>query len=297
MNIAEKLDNRLKRYLVWDRSVRVFHWVNVFCVTGLVVVGLVILNNKMLGISDDGKIILKTVHVYIGYVFILNLVWRLIWGFLGNKYSRWKAILPFGKAYRKSLSKQLKGELSQSPPIFLGHSPIARLMITLMFLLMIIQAATGLVLAGTDLYLPPFGHEIAEWVTQADEDHSKIAEIKPYSMKNIDEESYKQMKAFRKPFVTVHLYTFYILLGAIFLHLAGVLFTELKERSGIVSAMFTGEKIFSGKPVDLYSTRSFILGFYNKFWTTVMVVFIHHVCPRLDLSNAQQVVQIISRAI
>ena len=110
---------------------------------------------------------------------------------------------------------------------------------------------TGLILAGTDLYLPPFGHEIAEWVTNAGGDHSKIADLKPYSQTNIDQESYDEMKAFREPIITMHLYTFYILLTAIFLHLFGVLLTELKERSDLVSAMFTGEKVFSEKPIDL----------------------------------------------
>ena len=35
----------LDQYHVWDRTVRVFHRVNFICVTGLLAVGLVILNN------------------------------------------------------------------------------------------------------------------------------------------------------------------------------------------------------------------------------------------------------------
>jgi cytochrome b len=59
----------------------------------------VILNAKSLGVSGEGKILLKTIHAYIGYVFVINLSWRLVWGFIGNKYVRWKAILPIGKGY------------------------------------------------------------------------------------------------------------------------------------------------------------------------------------------------------
>ena len=84
--------NQLEFYSVWDRTTRWFHWINVICITGLVGVGVVILNNKILGVSDDGKLLLKTVHVYIGYVFVFNLAWRIIWGFIGNKFSRWKSI-------------------------------------------------------------------------------------------------------------------------------------------------------------------------------------------------------------
>jgi len=240
-----------KQYHVWDRTVRIFHWVNVLCVIGLIGVGLVILNNKALGVTTDGKILLKTVHVYIGYLFVLNLGWRIIWGFLGNRYARWAAILPFGEAYKQSLGLFVEGTKKGNPPRYLGHNPIARLMVALLFLLLSLQAVTGLVLAGTDLYLPPFGHEIAEWVTGSGEDHSKLADLKPYSKTNVDPESYKAMRDFRKPFITIHGYVFYTLLIAILLHLIGVVVSELRERCGLVSAMFTGKKVFDEKPVDL----------------------------------------------
>ena len=56
-------DNELKYYSVWDRTTRLFHWLNVICITGLVGVGIVILNAKALGVSGEGKVILKTIHV------------------------------------------------------------------------------------------------------------------------------------------------------------------------------------------------------------------------------------------
>lgn len=88
--------NELKTYSVWDASVRWFHWLNLICILGLVAVGVAILNDKALGVTNDGKILLKTVHVWIGYVFVLNLLWRLIWAFIGEAHARWRAILPAG---------------------------------------------------------------------------------------------------------------------------------------------------------------------------------------------------------
>ena len=105
-------------------------------------------------------------------------------------------------------------------------------------------------LAGTDLYLPPFGHEIAEWVTGAGEDHEKIRNLKPGAKDDVDPEAYAEMRQFRKPFITIHVYSFYALLVAIFLHIAAVVLTELRERNALVSAMFTGSKILPRKPVD-----------------------------------------------
>ena len=235
-------------YRAWDPIVRLFHWINVLCILGLIAVGLVILNAKTLGVSTEGKILLKTVHVYIGYVFAVNLSWRLLWGFIGGRFARWRAILPLGGRYVHWLGLYLKGTQSGHTPHFLGHNPMARLMVTLLFALLTTQMVTGLVLAGTDLYYPPFGGKIAEWVAQSPE---QADAVKPYSKANVNPDSYKAMRDFRKPYITLHVWVFYTLLGAIFVHLAGVVYSELKEQCGLVSAMFTGNKYFDHKPVDL----------------------------------------------
>jgi len=237
----------LKEYAVWDKPVRIFHWVNVLCVLGLIAIGVVILNAKVLGIGTDGKILLKTWHVYIGYVFVINLIIRIIWGFKGSHYAKWRSVLPTGEAYWDRFADYLVGLRKHKPVAFLGHNPLARLMVTLMFLLMSLQALTGLVLAGTDVYMPPFGGVIKQWVAT---DETTVEQVKPYSKQGVDEASYQSMRSFRKPFITLHYYTFYLLVTVIILHILGVVFTELRERNGIISAMFTGKKVFDSKPVD-----------------------------------------------
>lgn len=241
----------LKQYYAWSRAVRIFHWINFICVIGLLGVGLVIFNNKVLGISTDGKILLKTIHVYIGYAFVLNLGWRLIWAFIGDRYSRWKSIIPFTKEHRASFKAYVEGEKNGNPAFFLGHNPLGRIMVAFLFLLLSTQAITGLVLAGTDIYFPPFGQQIVEWIA---EDKNNTAEIKPYSKVNVNEENYKAMRDFRKPFINTHVYVFYALLGAILLHIIGVVVSELREKTGLVSAMFTGIKTSAKKPVDTEET-------------------------------------------
>jgi Ni,Fe-hydrogenase I cytochrome b subunit len=121
MNQTVESSGLLKQYHVWDRSVRIFHWVNVLCVLGLVAVGTVILNSKALGVTPDGKVLLKTVHVYIGYIFVLNLSWRLAWAFLGNRFSRWQSIIPFTKEHRASFKVFLDGEKNNDHAFFLGQ--------------------------------------------------------------------------------------------------------------------------------------------------------------------------------
>lgn len=160
-------------------------------------------------------------------------------------------ILPLGKDYFLSLREYIIGVKSGKPPAYLGHNPVARLMVFLLFLLLAIQAITGLVLAGTDVYMPPFGNQVVEYIAAVDENQNRIGEIRAGYKDNINEKAYEEMRTFRKPFITIHYYLFFVLLAAIFLHIIGVIVTEVKEKNTIVSAMITGKKYFSAKPVDI----------------------------------------------
>jgi cytochrome b len=241
-------------YSAWDLTTRWFHWINLLCVLALAVLGLAILNEKSFGVSADGKILLKTLHVYVGYVFAINLAWRLIWAFFGSSRARWRALLPVGRGYTDALSQYVRGFFRGEAPSYLGHNPLGRLMVSLLLLLLTAQAVTGLVLAGTDLYKPPFGGAIAEWVTNGDPD--KLATLTPGSKDAVDPIAYDQMREFRKPFIATHEYSFYALVVLILLHIAGVVITEIREKSGLVSAMITGEKMLTEAPIDDRQTKS-----------------------------------------
>ena len=66
--------SEMKSYQVWDAPTRWFHWINVLCVIGLIAIGVAILNAKALGVTNDGKVLLKVVHVWFGYVLAINLL-------------------------------------------------------------------------------------------------------------------------------------------------------------------------------------------------------------------------------
>ena len=113
----------------------------------------------------------------------------------------------------------------------------------MLFLLLVIQLATGLVIAGTDLFWPPFGHWFAQWVAAPGVDPTAV---QPGVSVLIDKASYDAMRAFRQPFVAVHEFAFYTLAFVILLHLVAVVFTELHEGW----QHFTGRKILSSRPPD-----------------------------------------------
>ncbi len=237
-----------REYRVWDRSQRVFHWINALAVLTLASFGTVILNAGTLGMPDEpGKVLFKTVHVYLGYIFIINLVWRLVWGFIGGPYARWRALLPGGHGFGKRLAGFIRGFLSGKPPTYLGHNPVARIYLSLLVLLLIVQGTTGLVIAGTDVYMPPFGSTMREWVASDTHDPSLV---KPYAPDTVNADAYAEMRAFRSPFVEVHEYNFFILLTLIAIHVIVAVCTELREGGAIISAMFTGRKILDKPPED-----------------------------------------------
>jgi cytochrome b len=239
--------NELKAYPAWDAGVRWFHWINLLCLLGLIAVGVVILNAKTLGIPNDGKILLKTVHVLIGYVFAINLLWRLVWAFIGSPRARWRALLPGGHGYRDELRAYLSDVRAGRPRQYLGHNPLGRIAVTLLLVLLLVQAVTGLVLAGTDLFYPPVGALIARSIAAPGVDPGTLV---PYAKEMYDAAAYEAMRTLRKPFITVHYYGFYLLLGLGVIHILAVVITELREGSNLISAMFTGRKVLSGPPAD-----------------------------------------------
>jgi Ni/Fe-hydrogenase 1 B-type cytochrome subunit len=237
----------LVSYPVWDRSTRWFHWVNFACVVALAAIGTAILYEKELGVTDSGKGLLKTTHIWFGYVFAVNLTWRVLWIFIGNRHARWSAILPFHPGYGAALKTYLRELIAGDVRPYLGHNPLARASVSILLVLLILQAGTGLVLAGTDIYYPPFGHWIAGWIAAPGVDPSSIV---PYDKTGTEPGSWEAMRSFRSVFLTIHYWNFYALLVVIVLHITGVVVTELREGGSVVSAMFTGRKVFDREPRD-----------------------------------------------
>lgn len=239
---------QLETYSVWDPVVRWFHWINVLCVLGLIAVGVAILNDKALGVDNDGKILLKSVHVYIGYVFAFNLAMRLVWAFVGGTNARWSAMLPGGRGYWKELRSFLTELRAGRAKPYLGHDPLARIALTALLALLIVQAVSGLILAGTDLFMPPLGSRIASTVAAAGVDPSTLV---PYAPAMYDADAYAAMRSWRAPVVATHRYVFYSLLVLASLHILAVVLSEVRDGSGVVSAMFSGKKIAKEPPVDV----------------------------------------------
>ena len=232
---------------VWDRPTRLFHWLNALCVLALIAIGLVILNAGALGVSNDGKIALKSLHVWVGYIFVLNLLLRIVWAFVGGHHARWRQILPCGPGYLSELRSYVAAFAAGRPQVWRGHNPAGRIAITVLLALLMMQAVSGLVLAGTDLFYPPLGAWIAKGVAAPGVDPTTLV---PYAPALYDADAYARMRELRKPFANLHVWGFYLLLATTLLHVVAVVVTEIREGGNLVSAMITGRKTLSGPPRD-----------------------------------------------
>lgn len=115
---------------VWDLPLRIFHWL---LVAGFFIAYLT---------EDD----LLTVHVWAGYLVTGLLVFRLIWGFVGNDYSRFSSFLcsPI-----KSIA-YLKDLIALKTQRYIGHNPAGAAMIVLLLISLLATVITGFAVYGAD---------------------------------------------------------------------------------------------------------------------------------------------------
>jgi hypothetical protein len=72
-------------------------------------------------------------------------------GFIGGRARG--ALLPCGRGYGLRLAEFVRGFFSGHTPTYLEHNRLARIFLSVLLMLLLVQAATGLVIAGTDVYM------------------------------------------------------------------------------------------------------------------------------------------------
>src|SRR4051812_12635798 len=97
----------LHKVRIWDWPTRIFHWVLATCVVALVTTAKV---------GGDGMLW----HGRIGYTVAALLIFRLVWGFMGGHWSRFRAFPPSPTAALRYLREK-------AAPLRPGHSPLGAL--------------------------------------------------------------------------------------------------------------------------------------------------------------------------
>lgn len=153
-----------KKVYVWQLPVRLYHWVNALAVVLLAVTGYLIGKPPALTSGAEASFgywfgTIRFVHFVSAFVFFFNFLFRIYWGFVGNKFADWKNFIPYKKEQWKEIFQVLKIDILQVSNVKLksiGHNSMAGFTYFLTFLAFMFQSITGFGMysAMSDSFLP-----------------------------------------------------------------------------------------------------------------------------------------------
>lgn len=112
---------------IWDLPTRLFHWALALCLMGSV------LSAKLGGNAMDW-------HLLLGYCAFTLLLFRLVWGLVGGRWSRFANFL-----YSPATTwRYLRGRPLPGHDFEVGHSPLGALSVFALLALLAAQVGTGL---------------------------------------------------------------------------------------------------------------------------------------------------------
>jgi len=209
---------------VWDLPLRLFHWALAACIFVALWTGFIAPENWL------------DAHTYAGYGLCLLLPFRLIWGLVGGRYSRFSS---FPLAWRQ-LVAHLKTIWAQRPAQWVGHNPAGSWMIIVMLILLALAALSGLVTLGGQENLGPLAGLISY---RRGNDIGEIHELFAWAI-----------------------------VIAVGVHLAGVAVEILLSKAPLVRAMITGRKSVDEGLADHNQPKA-STGFWIAVAVIVVVLF------------------------
>ena len=208
MNIPESasLPNEIR---VWDPIVRIFHWSLVAAFTIAWLTG-----------EEESRL-----HELAGYAVIGLVLIRVVWGFVGTKYARFRDFV-----YRPStVLAYVRDTLTGKSKRYLGHNPLGGMMVIALLLSLLAASVTGLAVQGAEEGTGPFA------ALTASTSVTLPAVISRSVADDDDEGANEAWKELHEFFANLSLLL-------VVLHITGVIVGSLVHRENLVRAMFTGRK-------------------------------------------------------
>ncbi len=181
----------LKKVRVWDLPTRVFHWALVLAILGSAISG-TIGGNAMVW------------HFRSGYIVMTLLLFRLVWGFVGGRWSRFGAFI----YTPQTVIAYLKGR--GKPEHSVGHNPLGAGSVFAMLALLLAQVGSGL-FSDDDI---AFAGPLTRFVSNA------TVSLATSYHKNIGK---------------------WVILALVLLHIAAIVF-YLRRKHNLIAAMLHGDK-------------------------------------------------------
>jgi cytochrome b len=176
--------------LIWDWPVRAFHWLLVACVAGA-------------WATHYGGLQWFDWHRRLGYATLVLVTFRVAWGFVGPRHSRF---VSFVRGPAAVMAYLRAGVWAQGP----GHNALGGWSVLAFLAVLLLQAASGLFANDAIANAGPF----YGWVSPSTSDR----------------------------LTSIHAFNSNVLLVLISVHLVAIAVFDLWARRGLVRAMVTGRK-------------------------------------------------------
>jgi cytochrome b len=146
---------------IWDLPTRLFHWLLMLSVAGLITTG---------ELAGEAMFL----HFWFGYAVLTLVLFRLVWGVVGGHWSRFVNFIP----RPAELKAYLLAIRHKQSTLHAGHNPLGALSIVLMLLLLFAQVFTGFM---SDDEIATAGPWVAlvpnSWVALATQYHGVFGKI------------------------------------------------------------------------------------------------------------------------
>ena len=184
----------LHRVRVWDLPTRVFHWALALCIVGLIITG-----------SVGGNAMIW--HFRMGLAVLALLLFRLAWGLVGGRWSRFAAFI----YSPRSIISYLKGK--GKPEHSVGHTPAGAGSVFALLVVLLAQVGSGLVSDDEIAFAGPLTRFVS----------SATINLATNYHKNIGK---------------------WIILALVVLHIAAILFYVWRKQN-LIRSMLHGDKQFA----------------------------------------------------
>ncbi|MGP1630626.1 MAG: cytochrome b/b6 domain-containing protein [Giesbergeria sp.] len=176
---------------IWDLPTRVFHWTLFILVVSLVATA---------NIGGNAMVW----HMRAGYCVLTLLLFRVIWGVIGGRWSRFGTFL----YAPKTLLRYLRGQFPEPA----GHNPLGALSVFALLAALALQASAGLFSDDEIAFSGPLTSLVSsQRVDQATWYHTEVGKV--------------------------------IVIALVVLHLVAIAFYTVRKRKDLVPPMVTGDKL------------------------------------------------------
>jgi Ni/Fe-hydrogenase 1 B-type cytochrome subunit len=217
------MENLSVKY-VWEVPVRVTHWVIVLSIVILSVTGIFIGTPVSLAQNSPQFVMgwVRFIHFVTAYAFTVSVFARIYWMFKGNRYANWREFLPIltDEGHRNMMETfKFYIFINKKTPKTVGHNALAGAAYTGIFCLYLVMICTGFALYSE--HAPgSLAHKLTGWLF-----------------------AFFSNRGLR---LTHHMVMWFLIAFAIH-HIYSAWLMDTKERSGIISSIFTGYKTVTRK--------------------------------------------------